>query len=257
MWYVPTVPLGLAMLAVAAVSFKDYLAQKRGDALRSFAIAFIPVLIIGTAIAIRVVDKKIETAGTWVITEHANAAPIFESGSLGIDFSMSNDWFTLQYSVGAMDRTFDIAAEQDGKMVNYDFNVGRNQVFSGSGKCIAAREKSDRPITQIQFGETMGKNRVFQRSTTIALPDTFKPELVSNADWDRGISRGSGNEVLLAEGDFSRLMIKKGDEVQISPTDHRIIASIEPSGASRVLRLDGGPIHLADGVAPVFGIIRK
>jgi hypothetical protein len=52
-------------------------------------------------------------------------------------------------------------------------------------------------------------------------------------------------------------MIKKGDEVQISPTDHRIIASIEPVGASHVLRLDGGPVHLPDDVAPVFGISRK
>ena len=63
--------------------------------------------------------------------------------------------------------------------------------------------------------------------------------------------------MLLTDSDFGRLLIKKGDEVRISPTDQRIIASIEPAGTSRVLRLDGGRIHLADGVTPVFGIVRK
>jgi hypothetical protein len=98
---------------------------------------------------------------------------------------------------------------------------------------------------------------IFQRSGTISLPDKLKPEPISNADWDRGIHRKSGNEVLLADGDFGRLLIKKGDEVQISRTDRRIIASIQPADASHVLELDGGPIQLADGAPPQFGIIRK
>ena len=53
------------------------------------------------------------------------------------------------------------------------------------------------------------------------------------------------------------LLIKKDDEVQISPTDRRTITSIEPTGASRVLKLDGAPIRPAEGIAPVFGIVRK
>jgi hypothetical protein len=260
MWYVPTIPLGFAMLAVAADSFKDYLAQKRGDALRSLLIASIPVLIVGTAIVIRVVDKKIETAGTWAITEHANAVPIFENGSLGVEIRMSNDWFTVQYPCSGrpVDRTFKIEAEQDGRTVNYDFDVLRNQVFSSKGNCVAAQEKSDRPVTQIRFGETTPRGDwIWQRGATISLPDTFKPEQVSNADWDRGINRGLGSEVLVADGDFGRLMIKKGDEVLIAPSDRRTITSIEPAGVSRVLKLDGAPIHLTDSLVPVFGILRK
>jgi hypothetical protein len=259
MWYVPTIPLGFAMLAVAAVSFKDYLAQRRGDALRSFAVASIPALIVGTAIAIGVVDKKIETAGTWAITEHANAFPIFESGSLGIEFRMSNDWFTLQYPCFARppNRTFAIEAVQDGKSVDYDIDVDRNQVFSSHGKCIAVQAKSERPVTEIHFSEGAREGLIFERSATIALPDTFKPEPVSNADWDRGINRASGVQILLGEDEFGRLLIKKDDEVQISPTDRRTITSIEPTGASRVLKLDGAPIRPAEGIAPVFGIVRK
>jgi hypothetical protein len=259
MWYVPTIPLGFAMLAVAAVSFRDYLAERRGDALRSFAVASIPVLIVGTAIAIRLVDKKIETTGTWVITEHANAVPIFESGSLGIDFRMSNDWFTLQYSCSARPpgRMFAIEAVQDGKSVDYDFDVDRNQVLSSQGKCIAARQKSDRPVTEIRFSEATKDAVIFRRSETISLPDTLKPEQVTNSDWDRGIDRESGRQILITDLDFGRLLIKKGDQVELSPADRRTITSIESAGASRVLVLDGAPIRLADGVAPTFRIIRK
>ena len=258
MWYVPTIPLGVGMLAVAAVSFKDHLALKRGDALRSFAVASLPALIVGAAIAIRVFDKHIETAGTWVIKEHADAAPIFESASLGIELRMSNQWFTLLYpcSIQSPEKTFIINAEQDGKIVDYDFDLVRNQVISSKGVCIDAQAKSDRTVSRITFAMASRRGTVWKREEIISLPDTFSPEPVSNRDWDRGINRGSGDEVLLAESDFGRLLIKKGDEIEISPSDRRSIASIEPAGASRVLRLDG-PIHLADGVAPVFGIVRK
>ncbi len=117
MWYVPTIPFGFAMFGVASVSLVQYLKLKRGDALQSLMIAAIPLVIVATAGAIRLIDKKIETAGTWVITEHANAFPVFEDPSLGIEFRMSNQWFTLLYPCSARppNRTFEIKAEQDGK----------------------------------------------------------------------------------------------------------------------------------------------
>jgi hypothetical protein len=259
MWYVPTIPIGFAMLAVATVGFVRYLTLKRGDALISFAFASIPVLIVGTAMLIRLLDKKTETAGTWVITEHANAFPIFESSSLGIEFKMSNDWFTLQYPCFAQPsgRTFAIEAEQDDKSVDYDFEIDRNQVFASHGVCIAAQAKSDRPVTEIHFSEGTRSALIFRRSATISLSDTFKPELVSNADWDRGISRTSDVGILLADKDFTQLLIKKGDEVQIAPNDRRTITSVRPAGLSHILKLEGAAIRLADGIAPLFGIIRK
>jgi hypothetical protein len=259
MWYVPTIPLGFAMLATAIVSFTRYLALRRGDALQSFLVASIPVLIVGTAIAVRAVDKKTETAGTWVITEHANAVPIFESGSLGLEFRMSNDWFTVQYPCSARppDRIFAIEAEQDGKPVDYSFEVVRNQVLASGGKCVDAQPKTDRPVTRIKAGESGPQGVIWRRDVTISLPDTFKPEAVSNADWDRGVNRASGLQILVADSDFGQLLIKKGDEVQLSPTDRRIITAIGAAGISRVLTLDGAPIHLAEGDQPVFGITRK
>jgi hypothetical protein len=259
MWYVPTIPLGFAMLAVAIVSFVEYLRLKRGDALPSLLVASIPFLVVGAAIAIRSVDKRIETAGTWVITEHANAVPIFENPSLGIEFRMSLDWFTLLYPCSARppDRTFQIEAEQDGNTVDYDFELNRNQVLSSKGKCIAVQAKSDRPITRIHFGEVSQAGRVWQRDATISLPDTFSPEAVSNEDWGRGVRRASRAELLLDDNNFGRLLIKKGDQVLISPTDRRSITSISSAGNSKVLTLDGAPIQLAEEQTPVFGIIRK
>jgi hypothetical protein len=256
MWYVPTIPLGFGMLAVALVSFVDYLKLKRGDALQSLLVSSIPVLLVGVAVAIRVVDKRIETAGTWVITEHANAAPIFESRSLGVEFRMSNEWFTLLYRCSSRppDRIFQIDAEQDGKTVVYDFEVNRNQVLSSKGTCIAARAKSDRPVTKIHFGETSSAGPVWQRDAIISLPDTFKPAAVSNEDWDRGVKRNSGAALLMDSDNLGRLLIKRGDQILISPTDRRTITSVDGLG---VLTLDGAPIHLAEGADPVFGITRK
>ncbi len=259
LWYVPTIPLGFAMLAVAVVSLVEYLKLRRGDALQSLLVVSIPVLLVGTAIAIRLVDKQIETAGTWVITEHANAAPIFESPSLGIEFRMSNDWFTVRYPCSARPpfRIFQIDAEQDSKMVDYEFEVGRNQVLSSGGTCIAARAKSDRPVTKIHFGELSNVGQVWQRDATISLPDTFKPEPLSNEDWDRGVKRNSDPQLLLDSNDFGRLLIKRGDQVLISSTDRRTITSIASAGGLTVLTLDGAPIHLAEGSGPVFGIVRN
>ena len=259
MWYVPTIPLGFAMCAVAIVSFVEYLKLKRGDALRSLLVIAIPVLLVGAAIAIRIVDKRIETAGTWVITEHANAAPIFESPSLDIEFRMSNEWFTLRYRCSARPpfRIFQIGAEQDGKTVDYGFEVSKNQVLSSGGTCIAAQAKSDRPITKIHFGELSNVGQVWQRDATISLPDRFKPEAVSNEDWDRGVKRNSAPQLLLGNNNFGQLLIKRDDQVLLSSTDRRTITSISSAGGLTILTLDGAPIHLAEADDPVFGIIRK
>jgi hypothetical protein len=259
MWYVPTIPLGFAMLAVAVVDYGQYLALKRGDALQSLLVVSIPVLLVAAAVVIRLVDKKIETAGTWVITEHANAAPIFENTSQGIEFRMSNEWFTLLYPCSARppDRLFEIDAEQDGKSVNYGFELDRNLVLSSKGTCIAAQAKSDRPITRIHFGEVSRGARVWQRDAIVSLPDKFTPEPLINTDWDRGVKRGSAAVLLINNSDFGRLLIKRGDEVLISPTDRRSITAISSAGDSKVVALDGPPIGLAGEGPAVFGIVRK
>ena len=259
MWYVPTIPLGFAMVAVAIVSFVEHLRLKRGDAVQSLLVASIPIVLVGAAVAMRLVDKRIETTGTWAITEHANAHPIYENPSLGIEFRMSNDWFTALYPCAARppDRIFQIEAEQDGATVNYDFERDRNQVLSSKGTCLAVQAKSDRPVTRIHFGETSKIGPVWSRDATISLPRTFRTEALTNEDWNRGVRRSLRPELLVDDASFGRLLIKKGDEVVISPTDRRTILSISSAGNSKVLALDGAPIQIAGQVIPEFGIARK
>ncbi len=259
MWYVPTIPFGFAMFGVAGVSLVQYLKLKRGDALLSLTIASIPLVIVIAAVAIRLIDKRIETAGTWVITEHANGFPVFENPSLGIEFRMTNQWFTLLYPCSARppNRTFDIKAEQDGKTINYDFEENKQLVLSSSGQCVAARAKSDRPIVRMHIGETSDVGPIWNRDVTIALPDSFSPAALSNTEWDRGVSRGPTAEVLLSNDYFGQLLIKTGDQVVVSPTDRRTILSIASFGTSKVLKLDGPPIQMPHTQYPGFYIERK
>ena len=259
MWYVPTIPFGFAMFGVAGVSLVQYLKLKRGDALQSLMIAAIPLVIVATAGAIRLIDKKIETAGTWVITEHANAFPVFENPSLGIEFRMSNQWFTLLYPCSARppNRTFEIKAEQDGKTINYDFEEDKQLVLSSGGQCIVARAKSDRPIVRMHIGETSNVGPIWNREVTLALPDSFSPAALFNAEWDRGVSRGPTAEVLLSNDYFGQLLIKTGDQVLVSPTDRRTIVSIASFGTSKVLKLDGPPIQMPHVQYPGFYFERK
>ena len=172
---------------------------------------------------------------------------------------MSNEWFTLRYRCSARPpkRIFQIGAEQDGKTVDYGFEVSKNQVLSSGGTCIAAQAKSDRPITKIHFGELSNVGQVWQRDATISLPDRFRPDAVSNEDWDRGVKRNSAPQLLLGNNNFGQLLMKKDDQVLISLTDRRTITSISSAGGLTILTLDGAPIHLAEGDDPVFGIIRK
>jgi hypothetical protein len=259
MWYVPTIPLGFAMLAVGSVSIVQYLKLKRDDALLGLLIGSIPLVIVAAAGVIRLIDKKIETAGTWVITEHANAFPVFENPSLGIEFRMSNQWFTLLYPCSARppDRTFEIRAEQDGKTVNYDFEETGKLVLSSGGRCMAAQAKSGGPIARMHIGEISKVGPIWNRDVTVALPDTLSPAAFSNAEWDRGISRGTTPELILDSDTFGRLLIKTGDQILISPADRRTIVSATPFGNSMVVKLDGAPIRLPEGQAPVFGIDRR
>jgi hypothetical protein len=259
MWYVPTIPFGFAMLGVGSVSVVQYLARRRGDALLSVTIVSIPLVIVGTAGAIRLIDKKIETAGTWVIAEHANAFPVFENPSLGIEFRMTSQWFTLLYPCTARpsDRTFLIRTEQDGKTIAYDFEESGNLVLSSSGQCIAAQSKSGGPITRMHIGENSAVGPIWNRDVTVVLPDTFSPTDFSNAEWDRGISRGSTADLILDNDYFGRLLIKAGDQIVITPTDRRTIVSVASFGNSKVLKLGGAPIRLPEGQSPVFGVDRK
>ena len=56
---------------------------------------------VGLIVGIQVADKKIKTQGTWAIAAHAAGLSIFESEEVGLQFRMTDQFFTVQYRCSA------------------------------------------------------------------------------------------------------------------------------------------------------------
>ena len=98
LWYVPTIPLGGAVAGVAlALAIENRRLWGAADAARRAITIAIPALIVLTIAAIWLADRRIQTEGTWVLSVHSKAMPLFESEDLGIEFRMTDQWFTVQY----------------------------------------------------------------------------------------------------------------------------------------------------------------
>jgi hypothetical protein len=259
MWYVPTIPLGFAMIGVALGQFVEHRALWKVDRARSWVTAAIPTVIIAAVAAIMIVDRQIQTQGTWVISAQNNGLPIFESDELGLKLHMTDQWFIVQYRCRSVrdDETFFIQADEDGADVDYSFPLTNHQVLSTKGVCIAAQAKSGKPITRLRFGEFSKRGLVWERDTPIALPETFKPEEVSNGIWDRGIARASGTDLLMAADGFGRLFIRVGDHIELSSSDRRTVTAISSMGNAKVIVVDGAPIRFAAGDIPPIKIVRQ
>jgi len=258
LWYVPTIPLGFAMVAVALAQAVEHRALWRVDAARSFVTALVPAVILGAAVAIYFADRTIETQGTWAISSHADATPIFKSEELGVDFRMNDQWFIIQYecSIVRTGETFFIRADQGNAEVSYDFGLRQRQIFARKGKCISAQAKTDQRFSKIRYGQMSAQKVIWQRDTQFRFPDTFTPEQLTNADWDRGIFRTSGTELMVPTENFAGLFIRVGDHVEFS-SDRRTIKGISSYGPTTVVSLDGPPIRPAEGIVPSFRIVRE
>jgi len=259
LWYVPTIPLGVAMIGVAFGQFLDHLSLWKADAARSWITVAIPVVVIGLIVGIKLADRRITTQGTWAITAHANGLPIFESEDLGLQFRMTDQWFTVQYRCGAVsdDTQFFIQAYEDSTPVDYGFRLIDKQIISAKTGCLSVQAKSDRPISRMHFGEISRQGMIWERDTPISLPAAFTPERFSDANWDRGISRASGTELLVPAEIFGHLFIGKGDHIELSSSDRRTITGVGSAGNSKVISVDGPPIRVGEGGLPPVRIIRK
>jgi len=259
LWYVPTIPLGVAMIGVAFGQFLDHLSLWKADAARSWITVAIPVVVIGLIVGIKLADRRITTQGTWAITAHANGLPIFESEDLGLQFRMTDQWFTVQYRCGAVsdDTQFFIQAYEDSTPVDYGFRLIDKQIISAKTGCLSVQAKSDRPISRMHFGEISRQGMIWERDTPISLPAAFTPQRFSDANWDRGISRASGTELLVPAEIFGHLFIGKGDHIELSSSDRRTITGVVSAGNSKVISVDGPPIRVGEGGLPPVRIIRK
>jgi hypothetical protein len=259
LWYLPTIPLGGAMVGVALAQTVEHRALWRADWARSVITALVPALTLSVALFVYFADRTIETQGTWVIRSHADATPIFKSDELGVDFRMNDQWFIIQYRCGIVSsgETFFIRIDQGNAVANYDFRLGDRQVFARKGECFSAEPKTDRRFSKIHYGQMSGQKVVWERATQLSFPDSFTPEQFTNVDWDRGISRPAGTELLVSSENFAGLFIAVGDHLELSPSDRHTVKRISSFGVGTVIFLDGPPIRLAEGIVPRFKIVRQ
>jgi hypothetical protein len=259
LWYVPTVPLGFAMIGLALAQLAEHRALWRVDAARNWVTVGIPFVIVCAIVVTYFADRNITTQGTWVIAEHEDALPIFESTEAGLQLRMTDQFFTVQYRCSAFgnDQPFVIHADQGTALVDYSFRPKDKQVISDKVRCISAQEKSDGPISRIRFAATSRQGKVWESDSVISLPDRFTLAPFSDENWDHGIRRSSRTELLVLAGEFNRLMIRKGDHLELSASDRRTITAIRTTGDSKVISVDGPPIEAGGGDSAPIRIIRQ
>ena len=259
MWYVPTIPLGCAMVGVYLSQLVEHRALWKADRGRSWVSAAIPVIVIGATVAIYFADRRIQTQGTWAISEHSNGVPIFESEDHRVDFRMTGQWFIVLYDcqIAGSGETFLVRTDDSHTVLKYDFRLADKRVYSSKGRCISAQAKTDQHFYKISFGQMSDQRVIWERETELRFPDTFPTEQLTNADWDRGVSRSSRAALLVPTENFASLFIRAGDHIQLSSSDQRTVKGISSLGQYAVIFLDGPPIRPAEGVAPSFKIVRQ
>jgi hypothetical protein len=259
LWYVPTIPLGGAVAGVAlALAIENRRLWGAAEAARGAITIGIPALIVLTIAAIWLADRRIQTEGTWVLSVHSRAMPLFESEDLGIEFRMSNQWFTVQYDcrVAASSTGFFIHAYEGGVRTEYGFDLRDKKIYEKKNKCFYAQAKADRPFSRIDFGALSKGSTLWEHDASIAIPDSFTLDQVTDAEWDHGVNRTSGTELLVRADSFLRLFLRKGDRLQLASSGQRTITGISTVGPFKWLAIDA-PVKLADvGDAPIK-IIRQ
>ena len=78
---------------------------------------------------------------------------------------------------------------------------------------------------------------------------------MTDAEWDHGVNRTNGTELLVRADFFGKLFLKTGDQIQISGSGRRTITRIASDGPQNVyknLSIDGAAVSAADvGAAPI------
>jgi hypothetical protein len=259
LWYVPTIPLGGALLGLSLKQAIENRSAWGVDIARSTITLAIPAAIVLTVAAVYVSDRLLQTEKAWVVAAHAKGIPLFESQDLGVEVRMADQWFTLQYDCGvaaSVDGFFVRAYEGDTR-TDYIFKLSDRQVYAKSHKCFYAQAKADRPYSRVSFGATSTRNLIWERDALVPIPDALTLEPLTDANWEQGINRSSGTEFLLRTDSFGRLFLKKGDHLQLSSSDQRAVTAILSLGPYTTVSVDGAPVKSADaGIAPIK-IIRQ
>jgi hypothetical protein len=259
LWYVPTIPLGGALVGLAlSQAIENRSLWTTTDVARRAITIAIPTLIVLTGAAIYLADRRIQTEGTWVLSVHSKGIPLFESEDIGIEFRMTDQWFTVQYDcrVAASSEGFFIHAYEGDALTKYDFKLGDKQIYAKKNRCFYAQAKADRPFSRIEFGAMSKRALLWQHEARFSIPDSFTLDQVTDAEWDHGINRTTGTEFRLRADTFGQLFLRRGDHIQFSSSDQRTVIGISSVGPFKIVSIDA-PVKSADiGNVPIK-IIRQ
>jgi hypothetical protein len=259
LWYVPTLPVGGAM---AGLAFSQAVAARKewsASFARSFLTLAIPAMIVVTVALVFALDGRIDSKGTWVLQAHAHGTRLFADADIGVDLHMTDTWFTVEY---ACDRTspsdvFLLRTTNAGAETNYDFRlVERSVTATANGKCYYAQAKSRSPFTRLEVGFQSGRRIEWHREIGFTVRDAFTTDALTDANWDHGLLRSTGKELLLKTDDFLPLSLHVGDVLEFAASGPRKLASVDFSGPYVRLQLEGAPLTAEDAKAPV-GIVRQ
>ena len=171
LWYVPTIPLGGALLGVSLNQAIENRSAWAADIARSAIMIAVPTVIVVTVAAIYLSDRLMQTERSWVVSAHVKGAPLFESKDLGVEFRMADQWFTVQYDCAAaasIDGFFIRAYEGDAR-TDYGFQLRDKQIYASRNKCFYAQAKAGRPYQRIEFGAMSKGAVVWERDAQIAI----------------------------------------------------------------------------------------
>jgi hypothetical protein len=91
--------------------------------------------------------------------------PLFESEDLGIEFRMTDQWFTVQYDcrVAASSTGFFIHAFEGDVRTEYGFDLRDKKIYEKKNKCFYAQAKADRPFSRIDFGALSKESTLWEQ----------------------------------------------------------------------------------------------
>jgi hypothetical protein len=255
LWYVPTLPVGGAMAAVALCQAYAVRKEWSTSFARSFLTLAIPLAIVATVVLVLVLDRRIDTRGTWILRAHAHGTPVFADADIGVDMRMTDSWFTVEY---LCDRTappdvFKLRAINAGKETNYDFRLAEHEVTSiGNWKCYYAQAKGRSPFTRLDIGLESGRRIVWHREINFTVRDEFTMDAFTDVNWDHGLLRSTGKELLLKMQDFLPLALHVGDVLEFAASGPRKVASFDFAIRPYVrVEVEGAPLTAEDTKAPV------
>jgi hypothetical protein len=169
-WYLPTMPIGGALVGLAISDIVTNRNEWRVSPARSFLSLSVPSAVVLLFALIAILDRNVDAKGAWILEAHVGGASIFADKDIGVDVRISENWFTVEYvcdRVSPAD-TFVIRAANGGSVVDYGFRLKDRAVFaSAKGKCYYAQPKPPLARTRAEIGLESNRGSVWRREVVL------------------------------------------------------------------------------------------